>query len=440
LENIEYIFTLFVNYARGEKLFRLIPFADSFRVGTIESLLGSESVSPIELMNKIGPPDHYRLNPKIASIVAPLERLFFALLDSKISTKWTPVVKDERILVLRTDHIGDMVLSSSFFRNLRRSFPDAEITVMCRKMNEQLARLMEGVDRVEVMNTPWLARGDRGKLGQTLKTLWCQRNRYDLALDLHPHPFNIVLGKILAKRMAGFDFRGFGFLLDLALADSPPGTHVVDRNLRLVEAVGGRVDNATLHLAVPTECTERVRAFLAEQGIEPNDFLVTIHPGAGMPSKEWPADRFAALIELFSGYPSIRVLLVEKDITRVNPIVAGLQNTERIHNLSGALGLLELIALIQQSKMLIGLESMVVHVAASVGTPVVELHSGQSSSGEWGVYQGDYEIITKDVDCAPCGRTRCEDNLCMTLITPTEVFSATKRLAAKVYGDESPFR
>jgi ADP-heptose:LPS heptosyltransferase len=260
-----------------------------------------------------------------------------------------------------------------------------------------------------------------------------------LALDLHPHPFNIVLGKILAKRMVGFNFRGLGFLLDLALSDSPAGTHVVDRNLRLVEAIGGKVEDPELRFQVPAECSQWVRSLLTGLGIKPGNFVVVIHPGVGMASKKWPADSFSALVDMITAHPSAEVVLVDKDETRVLPIIDGLMK-KRAHNLAGKVDLVELIALIKESRLVIGLESMVVHLAASVGTPVVELHSGQSSSGEWGVYQGDYEIITKDVDCAPCGRTRCEDNLCMTLITPTEVFSATKRLAAKVYGDESPFR
>jgi ADP-heptose:LPS heptosyltransferase len=385
-----------------------------------------------------GPPQQYRLNPRIASVVAPLERLLFALFDSKIADKWSSLVENERILVLRTDHIGDMVLSSSFFRNLRRSFPNAEITVLCRKMNEQLAQLMEGVDRVEVMNTPWLARDDRDSLGAMLRRLKTYRHHFDLALDLHPHPFNIVLGKILAKRMVGFNFRGLGFLLNLSLSDSPVGTHVVDRNLRLVEAIGGKVDNSKLSLQVPAECSQRVRSLLTGLGVKPGNFMVVIHPGVGVASKKWPVDSFSALVDLITPYPSAEVVLVDKDETRVLPIIDGLMN-KRVHNLAGKIDLVGLIALIKESRLVIGLESMVVHLAASVGTPVVELHSGQSSASEWGVYQGDCEIITKNVDCSPCGRTRCEDNLCMRLITPMEVFSATKRLAAKVYGHESPF-
>lgn len=385
------------------------------------------------------PPESYRLNAKIVPFVALLDRLFYGLLGCRLSKKWEPNLNGQRILVLRTDHIGDMVLSSSFFRNLKLSFPDAQITVLCRKMNEELAQIIPGVDQIEVMNTPWLARDDRGSLGAILSNLKTYRHHFDLALDLHPHPFNIVLGKILAKRMVGFNFRGLGFLLDLALSDSPAGTHVVDRNLRLVEAIGGEVEDPELRLQVPAECSQWVRSLLTGLGIKPGNFVVVIHPGVGMASKKWPEDSFSALVDLITAHPSAEVVLVDKDETRVLPIIDGLMK-KRAHNLAGKVDLVELIALIKESRLVIGLESMVVHLAASVGTPVVELHSGQSSSGEWGVYQGDYEIITKDVDCAPCGRTRCEDNLCMTLITPTEVFSATKRLAAKVYGDESPFR
>lgn len=385
------------------------------------------------------PPVKYRLNSRIVSAVAQLDRFFYALFDSASTKEWKSDLNGQRILVLRTDHIGDMVLSSSFFRNLKLSFPNAEVTVVCRKMNEELARLMPGVDRVEVINTPWLARGDRWSLGTILRSLRNPLHRFDLALDLHPHPFNIVLGKILAKRMVGFNFRGLGFLLDLSLSDSPAGTHVVDRNLRLVEAIGGKVKDPELSLQVPAECSQWVRSLLTGLGIKPGNFVVVIHPGVGMASKKWPEDSFSALVDLITAHPSAEVVLVDKDETRVLPIIDGLMK-KRAHNLAGKVDLVELIALIKESRLVIGLESMVVHLAASVGTPVVELHSGQSSSGEWGVYQGDYEIITKDVDCAPCGRTRCEDNLCMTLITPTEVFSATKRLAAKVYGDESPFR
>ena len=386
------------------------------------------------------PPVKYRLNSRIVPVVAQLDRFFYALFDSASTKEWKPDLNGQRILVLRTDHIGDMVLSSSFFRNLKLSFPNAEVTVVCRKINEELARLMPGVDRVEVMNTPWLARGDRWSLGTILRSLRNSLHRFDLALDLHPHPFNIILGKILAKRMVGFNFRGLGFLLDLALCDSPPGTHVVDRNLRLVKAIGGSVDDPALHLRVLPENTQRVRALLTELAIKSNNFIVIVHPEAGMPSKEWPSHSFSALVELLTAFPATEVVLVAKDVWRVTNIINGMNRKERVHNLAGKLNLLELVALIKESKLLIGLESMPAHIAASVGTPVVELHSGQSSADEWGVYQGNFEIVSKRIECAPCGKSKCEDNRCMKLITPSEVLASAKRLSTRVYGHESPFR
>jgi len=331
------------------------------------------------------PPKSYRLNAKIVPFVALLDRLFYGLLGCRLSGKWEPNLNGQRILVLRTDHIGDMVLSSSFFRNLKLSFPDAQITVLCRKMNEELAQIIPGVDQIEVMNTPWLARGDRGSLGAILRNLKTYRHHFDLALDLHPHPFNIVLGKILAKRMVGFNFRGLGFLLDLALSDSPAGTHVVDRNLRLVEAIGGKVEDPELRLQVPAECSQWVRDLFTKLGIRSDNFVVVIHPGVGMASKQWPTGSFSALVDLITAHPSVEVVLVDKDETRVLPIMDGLVK-KRVHNLAGEVDLVKLIALIKESRIVIGLESMVIHLAASVGTPVVELHSGQSSPDEWGVY------------------------------------------------------
>jgi heptosyltransferase-3 len=343
-----------------------------------------------------------------------------------------------RFLILRTDHLGDMVLTSSFTRNLKLSFPDSKVTVLCRTMSEPLARLLPGVDEVLTLNTPWLARADAVTFRRFLAGLRAHWKTFDVAFDLHPHAFNILLARALARRAVGFDFRGLGFLLDAALRDSPPGTHVVDRNLRLLETVGCRPADRTLQLPVSLESRERVQALLSASGVPREAFKVLIHPGAGLALRQWPDASFAELIDLISAKaPAASVILVDSDPTKCHGILASARQPGAVVDLSGRVGLLELTALIAECQVLVALDSVAAHLAAGVGTPVVQLYSGQNVPGEWTAYSPNCEIVRRPVACAPCGKVECTDNRCMKEIRPEEVFDAFNRLCDRIRGKTS---
>src|SRR5262245_41267344 len=116
----------------------------------------------------------------------------------------------QRVLVLRLERIGDLLMSVGAITELRRRLPDATIDLVVGSWNEALARVLP-VSGVEVLDAPWLARGSaRGTLGDMLGRAGGWRGRrYDLAINLEGDiRSNLLPWTAGAKRRVGFGMAG----------------------------------------------------------------------------------------------------------------------------------------------------------------------------------------------------------------------------------------
>lgn len=106
-----------------------------------------------------------------------------------------------------------MILTSSFIRNLEKNYPNSKITVLIRESVKLIAESINGIDCIEILNSPWFSRKDSSGWFNAVKFLFKNYKKYDLAIDLHSDPRNIVLARCCGKYSLGYGTRGFGFLL-----------------------------------------------------------------------------------------------------------------------------------------------------------------------------------------------------------------------------------
>ena len=142
-----------------------------------------------------------------------------------------------RILLLRLERIGDLLMSLGAIRAVRAQAPEATIDLVVGSWNAPMARLIAGVDTVEIVDAAWLARGAGGESAASLarRAAGWRGRRYDLAInfegDIRSHGLLALSG---AKRRVGFAHAGGGPLLtDVVAFDG--GRHVADNGLALVE-------------------------------------------------------------------------------------------------------------------------------------------------------------------------------------------------------------
>ena len=322
-----------------------------------------------------------------------------------------------RILLLRLERIGDLLMALPGIAAVRTLAPEATIDLVVGSWNEELARAIPAVNRVETLDARWLAR-DNGGLdlpGLLRRGAAWRAHRYDLAINFEPDVrSNLLIATVNAGWTAGYRSAGGGPLLDQAL-DYDPRAHTSDNARRLVAEVLGQPAAAAPGplLAIPEEHRCRARAIIGTAARP----LVAMHVSGGRPVKQWDPDRFAEVARRLSTTRGATILLTgsREDrplidrVRRVLPSVAAI-------DASGDDSLLTLAALLNEVELLITGDTGPMHVAAAVGTPIVAVF-GPSDPRRYAPRGLLDQIVRVDLPCAPCNRIRLPPARC-TGITP----------------------
>ncbi|BBY17279.1 glycosyltransferase family 9 protein [Mycolicibacterium litorale] len=261
----------------------------------------------------------------------------------------------DTILVLRALGLGDLLTGVPALRGLRRAHPDAHIVLAAPERFGELALLTGAVDAVQP--TAGLGR---------LRPL---HTPPVLAVNLHgsgPESISDLLGlgarSILTHRHDAFP--------QLQGPAWPTDVHEVDRWCGLLEWAGIPCERADLTIPRPPGCPDR-------------SGVTVIHPGAAFPARRWPPERFAAVAAaLYADGHDVVITgdAGEVDLARTVAAQAGLPGSAV---LAGTLGLLDLVALISDCRLLVCGDTGVGHIATATGTPSVLLF-GPTPPSLWG--------------------------------------------------------
>ena len=323
----------------------------------------------------------------------------------------------QRILLLRLERIGDLLMALPGIADVAEAAPDAEIDLVVGSWNREIAQNIRGVDRVMTADAGWLARGAEGA---SLRTLlkhargWRQR-RYDLAINFEPDVrSNLLLAASGAGWRVGYASGGGGALLDQAL-EYEPSAHTSDNARRVVAAAFGRRGaNLSLPpLAVPAQALEEADRRLADTPLP----RVALHVSGGRPVKQWPPARFARVARELVEQRGATIVLTGADADRalVETVREGLPASNVIDAV-GSADLLTVAALIARCDLLITGDTGPMHIAHAVGTPIVAVF-GPSDPRRYAPRGGLDRIIRVDLPCAPCNRIRLPPARC-TGVTP----------------------
>ena len=352
-----------------------------------------------------------------------------------------------RLLVIRPDHIGDLLFTTPALRALRAAYPQAHIAALVGPWGADVVRRNPCLDEVITCDFPWFSRRPKTSSLQPYRLLWTEARRlrglgFDLALNLR---FDFWWGALLAY-LAGIPRRvGYAiaecrpFLTD-ALPYTP-GRHEVWQNLTLVEYIArpvGAISDAPL-LDFPLSDEERA---FARQWLAAHDQFegeaVAIHPGAGAAVKLWPAARWAAVADALAWRYGCRILLTGSAGER--PLAEAISARMRAQPLLavGETTLGQLAALFAACRLVLGVDSGPLHLAVAVGAPTVHLCGPVDPAlfGPWGdaarhvVLQAQY--FDRPCHNRPCNRldyapAELPAHPCMATITVEQVLEAAER-------------
>ena len=319
----------------------------------------------------------------------------------------------QRILCLRLERIGDLLMTIPAIAQLRALAPAARIDLVVGSWNRDIAGTIAGVERIETLDAAWLSRGTNGRGPLALLTAareWRTRG-YDLAINFEPDiRSNLLLAASGAKRTVGFASGGGGGLLDLAL-DYDPRAHTVDNAVTLARAAVSRktVEPAPMTLTLPDSA--RVEAARLLQSMPPG-LRIGVHASGGRPVKQWPETRFAEVAARAIADRNAVIVLTGApgDRAQVDAVKASLP-AERVLDVCGRVDLVTLAAVLAELDLLVTGDTGPMHLAHAVGTPVVAVF-GPSDPARYAPRGSHDRIVRIDLPCSPCNRIRLPPARC----------------------------
>ncbi|GAC1643652.1 MAG: glycosyltransferase family 9 protein [Herpetosiphon sp.] len=357
------------------------------------------------------------------------------------------VASPTRILVIKPDHAGDMLLLTPALHALRMQAPDACISVLAGPWAAGLLRGNRDVDYVHTLAFPGFTRRPKGRATEPYRLLlaaaWRMRvARFDVAIIARDdHWWGALLAMLAGiPQRIGFGAKGMAPLLTTVLPHDRH-EHVTRQALALVTAVTGKAlaEMPATQLPVSPAAHGWAKTRLASRETTP---WVAIHPGSGGAAKLWPRSYWvwiAGALEacgyrvLLTGGASEEMLVGWIAERLVQPAVV-----------TDAPDLQHLGALYQQCRLVLGVDSGPLHVAAAVGTPTLALFGPGDDQrfGPWG--SGARQVcLRSELWCAPCGvLDRCPRGTapseCMTLIRPEVVLDTARRMLNGFDGQSVP--
>lgn len=301
--------------------------------------------------------------------------------------------KAKNILAVRNDRFGEFLLNIPAFRALKARYPQSRLVVVVNPDVCELAQCIEAVDEV----IAW--RNKKHRLSGILKFAQeLNKRKLDLCVIFNPSKeFNIVsfLARIPVK--VGYN-RKWGFLLTHKIEDKKylGQKHEVEYNLELVNLIGADTQHRTLSLKIDESMIDTL---LKDYGLEGISDLIALHPYTSDPIKQWPIDRFRELAQKISIELNNKVVIVggKEELVKSEENFGNLD--KRIINLTGKTTLVQLAALLKKCKLLISCDSGPVHLACSVGTPVIALFRNDipgKSAKRWGPWGEGHTVVEKN--------------------------------------------
>ena len=365
-----------------------------------------------------------------------------------------------RVLLIRLDNLGDVLMTTPALAAVRESLPEAQLTLLAAPSMRALAPHLPEVDRIVGFHAPWMKAGaaalaaDDPPLGRDERQAvaqWADEG-YDAAIIFTVCTQSVFPAATMC-RLAGIPRvlghareRAYGLLSDEIPDRDEVGDgmrHEVRRQLDLVGAVGLRTRDERLRFRVLESDRDAVRQSLVAAGVGPRQPFVVVHPGASAPSRRYPAGRLgesAGLLRQAMAWraggaaeepPAIVVCGGPGEESLVQETVQALAAADLPASvaqgrvLSPRLsGIGELAALIAEADLLIGNNSGPVHLAAAVGTPVVDLYA--LTNPQHTPWQVPSRVLFRDVPCRFCQKSLCPEghHRCLSGVSPREVAAA----------------
>lgn len=312
----------------------------------------------------------------------------------------------ERVLCVRADNMGDIIMSTPAFRALKTTF-NSHITLLTSSMGKPITPFIREIDEVIVHDFPWVKiPGQPGSGSGTydgpgtyggpvahdgpvaadgLYDLVAQikNGRFDAAViftvySQNPLPTALLLYMAgVPRRLAYCRENPYGLLTDWVPDEEPYYRilHQVERDLQLVRHWGAKSAGDDLHLYITDSHRQQMQEKVRALGVDTRSGWVVLHPGVSDARRKYPLDDWIAVSRLLQDEQGLQVIISGAGTDRDTAGLIAAEGGDRCFNAAGRLNVGEWIALIEKAFLLVSVNTAAVHIGAAVNTPEVVLYA-----------------------------------------------------------------
>jgi ADP-heptose:LPS heptosyltransferase len=356
----------------------------------------------------------------------------------------------QHVLVVQSETPGDLVMLSPALRALRRSLPDAKITLMTSAAGCELTTLLPWIDDVLVHQEKW--RDSHGthpfNPGQDVAFIEKLRGQnFSLALiftsfskSALPAAHVCYLAGIPSR--VGFASQMSGTLLSHVLLPPASDMHQVDRNQSLVAAIGLSGQDRRTELSIPSEIETSANQLLSAVGLKPNLPYIVVAPGSGAEVNSYSSQHFADVAHILAAQIDQQLVIVGNttEAKTIQPVL-DLVNENLYGNVFSVVEkatLPEVAAIIRRASLTIANNSVSMHFADAFECPMVILHSEADTVSPWMPRNASVRLLSRPASCLPCEQAECPSGINCLDVRPEEVaIAALEVLSQQTYSQPS---
>lgn len=333
----------------------------------------------------------------------------------------------KKILLIRNDHIGDLVLDTSIFREIRKKFPEAEITALISPETKQIIEKDPNIDKIITLGLFWRKKNLSFFMEYMRILKQIKREKFDVGIDIRGSFMSIIFllwAPKIRKRVGYYNITGGkAFLTNPIFLDKEENTIYFDMKLA-EKGLNFKAKNYWPKIVTDKQDEKEVDFFIKKNNLKK---FICICPGSTNELKQWDEDKFNRIIKNFNlKYPKYKILLIGggEDKALINRLA---ENKNCISLINFNLRLLSL--LFKRSKLVIATDGGPMHIAWVSDSNLIAL---------WGPINliqmkplKKSIVIHHKLECYPCHTKKCikgKGKRCMDLITVNEVEKSIKKI------------
>ncbi len=314
-----------------------------------------------------------------------------------------------KLLLIRTDRIGDTLLTLPVVKPIKERWPDCKIDFLARTYTHPILKNVKEIGQILNYEPEGVHRGIKGH--QLLATE-IQQQDYEAAILFYPRfGLTFALCRARVPRRIGTSHRWYSFLLTDRVHQSRREClkHEAEYNLDLLKPLLQDLPSEIpqFRLDIPEKTKLELQGILTA-----NDILgkyLVVHPGNGDSAPNLSRDQYRTLIQQIS-LSGIRVVLTGVNSEKeYNASLKSKFTTNHIIDLTGTLNLEQMIALLSEAKGLITTSTGPAHIASAVGTPVATFYCPAipHTPDRWGPLENLERVTTPKLTNSHCQMKQC---------------------------------